>query len=88
MEQAYFLNLVFCRGAKVIRIVVDKPNYLPKPRELLHKTRSSKTGIMDKQDCYICDDGALPHCKAYQMMLANSELKKQYINYLMTKFID
>ena len=82
------LKLGAYRGAKVIRIVVDKPSYLPKPRELLHKSRSSKTGIMNKQDCSISDDGALPHCKAYQTMLANPELKKQYILYLMTKFIE
>ena len=25
------------RGANVIRIVVDKPAYLPKPRDLLHE---------------------------------------------------
>lgn len=77
-----------CRGAKVIRIVVDKPKYLPKPRELLHRTRSSKTGIMNRQDCDIRDDGLLPHCKAYQMMLANPELKKQYVHYLMAKFTE
>ena len=82
------LKLGACRGAKVIRIIADKPKYLPKPRELLHKSRSSKTGIMNKQDCNISDDGDLPHCKAYQMMLANPELKKQYIHYLMTKFIE
>ena len=35
------------RGANVIRLIVDKPQYLPKPRELLHQFRSSNTGTMN-----------------------------------------
>ena len=32
----------------MIRIVVDKPEYLPKPRDLLHESRSEKTGNTGK----------------------------------------
>ena len=37
-------------GAKVIRIIVDKPAFLPKPRDLLHHQRTSRTGQMDAAD--------------------------------------
>ena len=37
------IKLGIQRGANVIRIVVDKPSYLPKPRDLLHTSRSDKT---------------------------------------------
>ena len=76
------------RGAKVIRLVVDKPQYLPKPREILHQFRSSNTGKMNSHDCNICDEGTIPHANNYQQLLANSQLKKELINYLMQKFIN
>ena len=81
------LKLGMCRGAKVIRIIVDKPKYL-KPRDLLHETRSSKRGVMNARDCPISDNDLISHCKTYQMMLANAQLKKQYTHYLMTKFVE
>ena len=34
------IKLGIQRGANVIRIVVDKPAYLPKPRDLLHERQS------------------------------------------------
>jgi hypothetical protein len=39
------------RGANVIRIVVDKPAYLPKPRDLLHEKRTGKTGKLNVDEC-------------------------------------
>ena len=55
-----------CRGANLIRIIVDKYKFLPEPRALLHDTRSSKTGKMNSHKCTICDDGLIPHCNKYQ----------------------
>ena len=43
-------------GANVIRIVVDKPAYLPKPRNLLHEHRSDKTGKLTVDECSISAD--------------------------------
>ena len=77
------LKLGVQRGAKVIRVVVDKSQYLPKPRGLLHQFRSSTTGKMSSHECNISDEGTIPHANNYQQMLANSQLKKQFINYLM-----
>ena len=51
------------RGANVIRIVVDKPAYLPKPRDLLHENRSDKTGRLNTDECSIADDQPIPQCK-------------------------
>ena len=51
-----FHKLGSCRGANVVRIVVDKSKYLPQPRALLHDTHSSNTGIMNSHECEICDD--------------------------------
>ena len=75
------------RGANVIRIVVDKPAYLPKPRDLLHESRSEKTGKLDVADCNISDNDIIPQCKKYQQMLANDRLKKKFISYVMEEFM-
>ena len=74
------------RGAEVIRIIVDKPAYLPKPRDLLHQKRSGITGKLNLDDCTIADDELIPQCNRYQQMLANGNLKQSLISYIMTKF--
>ena len=75
------------RGANVIRIVVDKPSYLPKPRDLLHENRTGKTGRLNVDECKIGADETIPQCKKYQQMLANENLKKQFISYVMDQFL-
>ena len=75
------------RGANVIRIVVDKPLYLPKPRDLLHTSRSDKTGKLSIDDCNISANEMIPQCEKYQQMLANENLKKKIISYIMNQFI-
>ena len=80
------INLGVRRGANVLRIIVDKPKYLPKPRELLHALRSSKSGTMDESECQIIGEGEIPSAKEFQKLLANKLLKGQLITFLMTKF--
>ena len=75
------------RGAEVIRIIVDKPAYLPKPRDSLHQKRSGITGKLNLDDCTIGDEEMIPQCTRYQQMLANGTLKQTLISYIMTKFI-
>ena len=75
------------RGANVIRIVVDKPEHLPKPRELLHETRSDRTGKLNVDDCNIGANEQIPQCRKYQQMLANEHLKRKFISYVMEQFI-
>ena len=71
----------------MIRIVTDKPAYLPKPRDLLHENRSSKTGKLNSDECSIAGEEMIPHFKKYQQMLANENLKKIFITYIMDQFI-
>ena len=71
----------------MIRIVVDKPEYLPKPRDLLHESRSEKTGKLNVADCNISDNDIIPQCKKYQQMLANNRLNKKFISYVMEEFM-
>ena len=71
------------QGANIIRIIVDKPKYLPKPRDLLHVSRSTRTGKINISKCEVCDEGATPHSNEYQQFLANSQLKQNFIHYLM-----
>ena len=70
------IKLARNRGASVIRIITDKPNHLPKPRELLHECRTSRTGIMSNHECDITDDGLLPHHSSYQQLLGNPDMKR------------
>ena len=72
------------RGAKVIRIIVDKPAFLPKPRDILHHQQTSRTGQMDAAD--VGGDMAIPHGNAYQQLLANPQLKSTFTSYLMEQF--
>ena len=81
------IKLGIQRGANVIRIVVDKPTYLPKPRDLLHEDRSDKTGKLTIDDCSIGPDETIPQCIKYQQMLANKDLKRKFITYIMDEFI-
>lgn len=81
------IKLGIQRGANVIRIVVDKPAYLPKPRDLLHENRSDKTGKLNVDDCNIGADEMIPQCTKYQQMLANEDLKKRFISYITNQFI-
>ena len=45
------------RGADVIRIIVDKPAYPPKPRDLLHVSRSDKTEKLNVDNCIVTANG-------------------------------
>ena len=67
--------------------IVDKPSYLPKPRDLLHENRTGKTGRLNVDECKIGADETIPQCKKYQQMLANENLKKQFISYVMDQFL-
>ena len=80
------INLGAQRGAKVLGIVVDKPKYLPKPRQLLHASRSSRSGTMGETEGQITGDGEVLSAKDFQKLLANKLLKAQLITFLMNNF--
>ena len=63
----------------MIRVVVDKPAYLPKARDLLHASRLDITGKLGIDKCNISADEMIPQCNKYQQMLANElNLKKNH----------
>ena len=76
------LKLGVDRGDKTIRLIVDKPQYLPPPRQLLHACRSANTGVLRTSECVIAGDQLIPHSSTYQQMLANKDLKRKFITYL------
>ena len=69
MGKKVVVKLGIKRGTNIIRIIVDKPKYLPKPRDLLHVSRSTRTGEMNINDREVW---AIPHCSEYQQFLANA----------------
>ena len=69
------LKLGIGRGAKVIRIIVDKSQYLALPRTILHTIRSGKTGTMGTDEFTTNADAHIPHGNTYQQLLANKDLK-------------
>ena len=80
------INLGGRRGTNVLRIIVDKPKYLPKPRQLLHASRSFRSGTLGESECQIIGEGEVPSAKDFQKLLANKSLKGQLITLLMNKF--
>ena len=76
------LKLGIERGAKI----VDKSQYLPPPRKILHTTRSGKTGTMGAHEFTIKADAPIPHGKTYQQLLANKDLKSSLIAYILSSF--
>ena len=80
------LKLGIGRGAKVIRIIVDKSQYLPQPRTILHTTRSGKTGTMGTDEFTTNADAHIPHGNTYQQLLANKDLKNSLIAYILSSF--
>ena len=58
-------------SSNIIRVNVDNLKYLPKPRDLLHVSRSTRTGKINISKCEVCDKGAIPHSNEYQKFLAN-----------------
>ena len=69
-----------------IYIVVDKPQYLPPPRDLVHTSRSDRTNNMTT----VLPVGStlpIPHGSEYSAFLCTQEFKCDLIDYITTKFI-
>ena len=73
-----------------IYLVIDKPDYLPPPRSIVHESRSSKS--KSNQDSIaeptVTDESQILHGKAYSSLLAKCRgFKAKLIEYLTEKFI-
>ena len=69
-----------------IYIVVDKPQHLPPPRDLVHTSCSNKTSSLNT----VAPVGStlpIPHSSEYSASLCIKEFKLDLINYITTRFI-
>ena len=76
--------------ASYVYIVIDKPNHLPPPRSIVHKSRSSKA--KSNQDSTVeptvADESEIPHGQAYSSFLAKCHgFKTKLIEYLTQKYL-
>ncbi len=73
---------------KKIYIVIDKPDFLPPPRSIVHYSRSLKTQTCSTVDPNIEDEKPIPHDHTYTSLLANStSFRENLLTYLSTKII-
>ena len=73
-----------------IYIVIDKPDFLPPPRSIVHKARSSKS--KSNQDSIteptVSDESQIPHGNAYTSFLAKYQgFKAKLLEYLTETFL-
>ena len=59
------------KGSTHVYLVIDKPDYLPPPRSIVHTSRG-KRNQEDSLDPVIRDDATIPHSNSYSAVLANS----------------
>ncbi len=72
---------------KRIYIVIDKPEYLPPPRLLVHQSRSKRSGSYAGPTPKITDSATIPHGKNYTALLSSATFKADLLDYLTKQFI-
>ena len=74
--------------SKFIYLVIDKPDFLPPPRVLVHQSRAKATQESQSLDPEIGDEQPIPHDRAYTALLTSSEtFKQKLLKYLSTKML-
>ena len=71
------------RGFRQIYIVIDKPDFLPPPRQLVHQSRANKSGIKD-HPYTISDTQLIPH-NGFQSLLSTKTYKADLVKYISFK---
>ena len=71
------------KGAAHIYLVFDKQNFLPPPRNIVHKSRGAKAGNAIP-DPTITEDAAIPHSNTYSSLLAKSSTFRSHLLEFMT----
>lgn len=64
-------------NASHVYLVIDKPDFLPPPRSLVHQSRASKSDQDTRPDPIIEDDQIIPHNKTYTSLLSKSNSFKR-----------
>ena len=83
------LKLGFNRGASCVTIVIDKPVYMPKIRDIIHKERKSKSKsnlTSFYQRITISDNLACLHGTDHSAALQDPVFKTKLIEYITIKF--
>ena len=76
------------QGAFHVYLVIDKPDFLPPPRSIVHQSRASRSDQDTSPDPVIEDDQIIPHNETYTSLLSKSNsFKTKLIEYLSNKFI-
>ena len=75
------------RAAHVI-IVLDKPDFLPPPRSIVHTTRA-RSAQDTKVDPTVAADEHIPHSRTYSSLLSASQtFKSNLLEFIMTQLIE
>ncbi len=69
-----------------VYLVIDKPEYLPPPRRLLHQSRSQESGV-SLLTPKVLDSAPIPHGKNYTALLSSSTFKANLIHFYTEHFI-
>ena len=73
---------------RYIYIVVDKPEFLPPSRTLVHKSRSKKSGRYSGHEPQVTGPTPVPHGKSYSSLLSSSKVFKANLIKYITLFIE
>ena len=83
------LKLGFNRGASCVTVIIDKPDYMPKIRDIIHKERKAKlksNSTSSYQRLNISDNLACLHGTEYTAASQDPIFKTKLIDYITVKF--
>ena len=86
----YLWNAAVTRNlsiSKYLYIVIDKPDYLPPPRKIVHEGRRKKSGYFRGVEPVIEDNAPLPHGTTFDQLLALTSFKSKLIHFITQKII-
>ena len=78
----------FDRGAKIVTLVFDKAQYLPRIRDIIHEERSQKHAMPFTCPSQINHGDEVPHGQLFAAALSNEKYKSLLINYLSNALCD
>lgn len=83
------IQLGFSRGATRVAVVIDKPKFLPPPRQLLHKSRRQKLGMSDsfEVEVPVSTESEVPKGTDYAKFLAVPDCKQWWISEIVDYFM-
>ena len=81
-------KFVFQHRAAHVIIVLDKPDFLPPPRSIVHTTRA-RSAQDTKVDPTVAADEHIPHSRTYSSLLSASQtFKSNLLEFITTQIID